>query len=291
MLFVLAALAAAPAGASAACAGADVQLGRSFANDAPGSTDVAAAEHATLCLLNEYRVSRGAAPLILDLRLGRAARAHAEDMVARGYFAHDTPEGLGPGERAAKQGFPSGVGENIAYSSDVTPQSMFEQWRTSPGHDRNMLDRSYNVVGIGFALGMPRADGGPGSRGATGVQDFGRVAVPTGSDTGLDGAAPTALPTPAAGGSAPTCRAAAPSVAARAALLQARRRQLAATQARARAEHARVRAAHGHRARARAQRLLKADRRSVARALDALHTGQQALVAARTRATRACARP
>jgi hypothetical protein len=278
MLFALTLLGAAPAGASAACAGADVQV-----------ADVAAAEHTMLCLLNEYRVSRGAAPLILDVRLARAARAHADDMVARRYFDHYTPEGLGPSERARKQGFPSGAGENIAYSSDVTPQSMFEQWRTSPDHDQNMLDRSYNVVGIGFALGMPRADGGPGSRGATGVQDFGSVVVPTGSDTGLDGAAPTAPPTPAAGGPAPACRAAAPSVAALAALLSARRRQLAATLARARAEHARARAAHGHRARARAQRLLQAGRRSVARALDALHTGQHALVAARTRATRACA--
>jgi hypothetical protein len=277
MLFALAALGAAPAGASAACAGADVQV-----------TDIAAAEHTMLCLLNEYRGSRGAPPLILDVRLARAARAHADDMVARRYFDHYSPEDLGPSERARKQGFPSGAGENIAYSSDVTPQSIFELWRTSPGHDRNMLDRSYNVVGIGFALGMPRADGGPGSTGATGVQDFGDVEVPAGSDTGLNGAAPATAPA-AAPGPAPACRAATPSVTALTGLLQARRRQLSAALARARAQAARVRAARGHRARAREQRRLRAGHLSLTRARQALNASRHALAAARTRATRACA--
>ncbi|MDX6671407.1 MAG: hypothetical protein QOI91_1770 [Solirubrobacteraceae bacterium] len=280
MLFALAALGAAPAGASAACAGADVQV-----------TDVAAAEHTMLCLLNEYRGSRGAPPLILDVRLARAARAHADDMVARRYFDHYSPEGLGPSERARKQGFPSGAGENIAYSSDVTPQSIFELWRTSPGHDRNMLDRSYNVVGIGFALGMPRADGGPGSPGATGVQDFGDVEVPAGSDTGL-GAAPAPGPAAApaaAPGPAPACRAATPSVTALTGLLQARRRQLSAALARARAQAARVRATRGHRARAREQRRLRAGHLSLTRARQAVNASRHALAAARTRATRACA--
>jgi hypothetical protein len=278
MLFALAALGAAPAGASAACAGADVQV-----------TDVAAAEHTMLCLLNEYRGSRGAPPLILDVRLARAARAHADDMVARRYFDHYSPEDLGPSERARKQGFPSGAGENIAYSSDVTPQSIFELWRTSPGHDRNMLDRSYNVVGIGFALGMPRADGGPGSPGATGVQDFGDVEVPAGSDTGLGPApAPAAAPA-AAPGPAPACCAATPSVTALAGLLQARRRQLSVALARARAQAARVRAARGHRARAREQRRLRAGHLSLTRARQAVNASRHALAAARTRATRACA--
>jgi uncharacterized protein YkwD len=245
MLLALAAGAAAPSAASAACAGEDVPV-----------ADVAVSERTMLCLLNEYRVAHGRTPLVLDVRLARAARAHADDMVARGYFDHYTPEDLGPSERARAQGFPGGAGENIAWSTNATPRSTFEQWRTSSGHNRNMLEGSYNVTGLGFAVGTPPA--GPGTRGATGVQTFGRVAVPAGGDTGLGDVPPAAAPAPVATPAPPAaartpapCRVAHRVGAARARLAAARRRA-----ARAR----------GRRARVRAVRRVRVARRALARA-------------------------
>jgi hypothetical protein len=233
-------LVALPSAASAACAGADVPV-----------ADAAAAEGTMLCLVNQYRVANGRTALVADARLNQAARAHAQDMVARHYFAHDTPEGLDPSDRARAVGFPTGAGENIAWATDVTPQSMFEQWRTSPGHNENMLYTGYNVVGTGFALGNPAGERW-GNRGATGVQDFGRLAtVPADGETGLGGDAPATSPsgapttTPPVTRPAPACRPD-PAVA-------AARRRLAA------ARHRAARA-HSRRTRARAARRVRAAR-------------------------------
>jgi hypothetical protein len=280
-LLLALACAALPASASAACPGADVALGST--SDGSGSTDVAAAERSMLCLVNEYRAGNGLAPLVLDERLGRAARAHAEDMVARNYFSHVTPEGLDPTERAVRFGFPAGVGENIAYSSRTTPRSMFEQWRTSPGHDANMRGAQYTVIGLGFALGIP--PGGAGSRGATGAQSFGRVAAPDGGDTGLDGgdgstgddqgeAAPAA---------APACR---PTLGGRplSEVVRSQRRRVAVAARRVRDRRAAVRRAGTNRQRAAERRRLATSARQLARA----HKRLRATRAALARASRDC---
>jgi hypothetical protein len=244
-------LAAVPAGASAACAGEEVRV-----------VDAAAAERTMLCLVNAYRVANGRAPLVLDARLARAARLHAADMVARSYFAHDTPEGLDPSDRARREGFPSGAGENIAWSTSVTPLSMFEQWRTSPGHNQNMLYASYNVVGTGFALGNPSGASYAG-RGATGVQDFGRLAsVPADGETGLGDPAGTPVTAPPAAATTPltaTPPATAPRRCAAGGRVEAARQRLAAARRRA----AR---AHGRHTRAVAERRVRAARRMLARA-------------------------
>ena len=273
VLLLTAALAmAGPAPASAACAGEGVQLGLTFSGSV-GSTDVAATERSMLCLLNEYRAANGLQPLVLDARLGRAARAHAEDMVARRYFSHYTPEGLGPTERARQQGFPGGAGENIAYSSLVTPRSMFEQWRTSPGHNQNMLGASYTVVGVGFALGMP-----VGSRGATGVQNFGRAPVPAGGDTGLGST-----------GGNEACSAARSSVGTLTAAVRSARRRVNRATAQVRLHRARLAAARGRRTRARARRRLQVSQRALTRARTALRASQKALAARQAQAGQACA--
>src|SRR5207302_4179641 len=44
-------------------------------------------------------------PLAFDTRLIQAARLHSQDMNDRAYFAHVTPEGIGPGQRRSVAGF------------------------------------------------------------------------------------------------------------------------------------------------------------------------------------------
>ncbi len=54
-------------------------------------------------------------PLALDPVLTQAARTHSQDMSDRGYFAHNTPEGLNPGQQMQQAGaFWNAWGQSIA---------------------------------------------------------------------------------------------------------------------------------------------------------------------------------
>jgi hypothetical protein len=118
--------------------------------------------------------------LSIDTRLAKAARAHSADMVARGYFSHVTPEGLGPSERAAAAGYSSGAAENIAAAGgSTTPFALFELWRTSPEHNTNMLNGTYTAGGFGIVRQRPG-----GGSGVTGTQMFG-FGAPNTRDTGM----------------------------------------------------------------------------------------------------------
>ena len=102
-----------------------------------------------------------------DDRLGAIARAHSEDMTRRGYFSHDTPEGLGPMERIKRAGYECwkethyGIAENITIelvsgSLDGMARGAVQSWVGSPGHRANLLDRQYNRTGIGASFGKWR---------------------------------------------------------------------------------------------------------------------------------------
>ena len=102
--------------------------------------------------LNAYRSSRGLSPLQRNAALTRAAQAHAEDMARRGYFSHRSaggPNGTTFVQRARASGCALRAGaENIA-SGQRSLASAIEAWKTSSGHRRNMLGRSYTQYGLG----------------------------------------------------------------------------------------------------------------------------------------------
>ena len=115
----------------------------------------------------ERAVKRGSPQLRWDDRLNAIARAHSEDMTERGYFSHDTPEGLGPTERGARagyncrKGFHYGLAENITIelmSKDMAElaAAAVQGWMDSPGHRANLLDRQYDRTGIGASFGKWR---------------------------------------------------------------------------------------------------------------------------------------
>jgi uncharacterized protein YkwD len=136
----LAVLAFAPAGAQArASCGAE--------QSAPTSANGTQVSDAIFCLTNEVRASYGLPAFRRDARLDASARLHSQDMSARGYFAHVTPEGLTPSSRAGAQGYPTGAGENIAYGYQNATAAMIA-WMASTGHCRNILS-SARDVGIG----------------------------------------------------------------------------------------------------------------------------------------------
>jgi uncharacterized protein YkwD/uncharacterized membrane protein required for colicin V production len=109
-------------------------------------------EEAMLELVNKERTSRGLVPLVMDEKLREVARAHADDMFKRGYFAHNTPEGVDPFARMQAAGIVFGTaGENLALAPELN--IAHEGLMNSPGHRANILNPSFRKVGIGVLDG------------------------------------------------------------------------------------------------------------------------------------------
>lgn len=112
-------------------------------------------EKQMLDLVNKERVANGLNPLAPDPELTEVARSHSADMFARGYFAHDTPEGLSPFDRMknANVRFTT-AGENLALAP--TLPIAHTGLMNSPGHRANILRKEFGRVGIGVMDGGMR---------------------------------------------------------------------------------------------------------------------------------------
>ena len=105
-----------------------------------------------LVMINEERQKHGLKPLQADPEMLQVARAHSQDMFAKGYFAHDDPEGRDPFDRmkAANIRFET-AGENLALAQTV--EIAHVNLMNSPGHRANILNPSFGRVGIGILDG------------------------------------------------------------------------------------------------------------------------------------------
>lgn len=108
-----------------------------------------AAELAEVRQINGYRRAHGLTPLRIDLRLTNAATWMSTDMGSANRFSHTDSRGRSPFERIARYRYPSDTwrGENLA-AGNVEPRATFEQWRSSPAHNANMLNHRYRAIGI-----------------------------------------------------------------------------------------------------------------------------------------------
>ncbi len=90
-------------------------------------------------LINNFRASEGRGPMVPTASLTQAAAAHAQDMVAQGYFSHTGLNGSSVGARVRAAGCSwSGVAENIAQGQTSAEQAM-GIWVNSSGHRANLL--------------------------------------------------------------------------------------------------------------------------------------------------------
>jgi uncharacterized protein YkwD len=112
-------------------------------------------EQRMLDLVNQERIAADLKPLLADPELTEVARRHSADMFARGYFAHDTPEGISPFDRmrAAKVSFTT-AGENLALAPTIPVAHT--GLMNSPGHRANILRPEFGRVGIGVMDGGMR---------------------------------------------------------------------------------------------------------------------------------------
>lgn len=111
----------------------------------------AAASDATdlLALVNQHRAANGLGPVCSDPLLNQAAAAHSQDMLNNNYFDHTGQNGSMPWDRIQATGYQgSYFSENIAFGY-ASAAEVFDGWRTSPGHNANMLSPSATEMGIG----------------------------------------------------------------------------------------------------------------------------------------------
>ncbi|MDP2668311.1 MAG: CAP domain-containing protein [bacterium] len=109
---------------------------------------------ALIGLANTDRVSNSLPELQVNPLLVLAAKYKADDMAAKSYFTHTSPEGLSPWFWFGKAGYAfSYAGENLAVdfseSTDVNTA-----WMNSAGHRANLLNKNFTEIGIATAKGF-----------------------------------------------------------------------------------------------------------------------------------------
>jgi hypothetical protein len=128
-------------------------LARDFGVDVAEETTQAGPLGEVVERTNAERARHGLAPLTTDARLAAAAQAHSADMVRRGFFAHENPDGKQVWDRAVAAGYAyRKVAENIA-AGQRTAEEVVHGWMESPGHRANILDRDLTQIGVGRAEG------------------------------------------------------------------------------------------------------------------------------------------
>lgn len=95
-----------------------------------------------------------APPLNWDDRVAAAALAHSTDMAENNFFGHIGSDGSDPGDRLMNEGYDAKLwGEDIAVGFDLEADVM-NAWLNSPDHCANIMDPSYEDVGVGVDEGM-----------------------------------------------------------------------------------------------------------------------------------------
>lgn len=105
-----------------------------------------------LAMVNAEREKQGLKPLRPDPELTAVARAHSQDMFARGYFSHVSPDGkdLSNRMRQARLGYLA-AGENLALAPTLS--GAHQGLMNSPGHRANILRPQFGRAGIGVLDG------------------------------------------------------------------------------------------------------------------------------------------
>jgi uncharacterized protein YkwD len=124
-------------------------------------------------LINEYREQHGRGRLLVSDAMSLASKRHSADMGTFGFFGHVTAHsnwfsaGSTFDERLAACGYGdwNALAENIA-AGQSSAARVFAVWRASSGHNENMLNSRFRVMGVGFV-------GGAGPDGSYWTTDFG----------------------------------------------------------------------------------------------------------------------
>lgn len=98
---------------------------------------------------NTQRTQNGEGTLSINAELNTAAQNKANDMAARDYWSHNTPDGQTPWTFITAAGYNyQYAGENLAYGFDTAADTI-TGWMNSSEHRANILNINYHDVGFG----------------------------------------------------------------------------------------------------------------------------------------------
>lgn len=97
--------------------------------------------------INEYRVSKGLAPVKYHPTVASLAQEWSDNIASREVIEHRAnfwtdPRAMNPN---------NGAGEVIAIRTDRDAAQLVEWWKGSPGHNAMLLDPRFNVMGAGIS--------------------------------------------------------------------------------------------------------------------------------------------
>jgi uncharacterized protein YkwD len=133
--------------------------------EALSDSEIASLESGMVSIINADRQKNGQSQLRQSSQLSQVARAFAQDMARRNFFAHNDPDGRSPHDRALAAGLRCRVFENIAYHigplgwgemvKGAEDEMMAEPPNDPHNHRGNILNPNHAVVGVGVAIVMP----------------------------------------------------------------------------------------------------------------------------------------
>lgn len=112
---------------------------------------------------NENRIKASLSALKMNTKLNSSAKAKCDDMVAKNYWSHIAPNGVGPLDFIDGAGYSySRASENLSFGYEDS-NAVVAGWMNSPGHKANILYPTWKEVGFGICESQDFATYGPGS--------------------------------------------------------------------------------------------------------------------------------
>jgi uncharacterized protein YkwD len=102
-----------------------------------------------LCLLNEYRKSKGLNAIVYDVALNATALDHSAWMDLNKTINHTGENGSNFSQRCSSHNTTCNA-ENLAWGYNSSAKGLFEAWKASAGHNANMLG-SHTKTGLGLS--------------------------------------------------------------------------------------------------------------------------------------------
>lgn len=103
---------------------------------------------------NAERVKAGLQPLKTNDKLATSAKIKAIDMITNHYFEHTSPSGKTVANLGDQVGYDYVVmGENLALGDFTDANDLLQAWMNSAGHRANILNTSYQDIGVYAAQG------------------------------------------------------------------------------------------------------------------------------------------
>ncbi|WP_433272230.1 CAP domain-containing protein [Actinosynnema sp. CS-041913] len=100
-------------------------------------------------LVNAERAKAGCGAVRVDGKAQAAAQAHADDMAARNYYAHKSPEGADAGDRLNAAGYEWRKWRENIHKGVRSPEEAMRDWINSSAHRANILDCGVGDLGVG----------------------------------------------------------------------------------------------------------------------------------------------